>query len=217
MQNVEMFKFLAIGVVAALSFSACSSMDADSAKDGNWPTDFVVSEYSEINPDIANAQRKTSVVSANIEKSCKINTLFSDASETGKFLADSSALKSLFVDYASFSATYWPGYELFTTNVLYADFIKVLFMNFHVCGNTASEDVAYLASVPIDSSLVSMEYLLAGVTLGRAYRYCLEGEAEVLQNSSQGIVINEAKGEYDYSDSYYCLNRADQQKYLIEK
>lgn len=215
MRNIEIFKFLAIGIVAVFSFSACSSMDADSAKDGNWPTDFVISEYSEISPDIANAQRKTSVASANTERSCKINTLFSDASETAKFLADSSALKSLFVDYAFFSATYWPGYELFTTNALYADFIKVLFMNFHVCGNTASEDVAYLASVPIDSSLISMEYLLVGATEGRAYRYCLEGEAKILQNPSQGVVINEAKGEYDYSDFYYCLNKADQQKYLI--
>jgi hypothetical protein len=217
MRNVEIFKFLAVGFAVALSFSACSSMDTNSAKDGNWPTDFVVSEYSELNPDIANAQRKTSVASANTEKSCKINTLFSDTSETAKFLADSIALKSIFTDYASFSATYWPGYELFTTNTLYADFIQVLFTSFHVCGNTASEDVAYLVSMPVDSSLISMEYLLIGATEGRAYRYCLEGEAKVLQNPSQGVVINEAKGEYDYSDSYYCLNKADQQKYLIEE
>jgi hypothetical protein len=217
MRNVEIFKFLAIGIAAALSFSACSSMDADSSKDGNWPTDFVISEYSEINPDIANAQRKTSVASANTAKSCKISSLFSDTSETAKFLADSVALKSIFTDYASFSATYWPGYELFATNLLYADFIKVLFMNFHICGNSAGDDVAYLSSVSIDSTLISMEYLLIGATEGRAYRYCLEGEAKVLQDPSQGVVINEAKDEYDYSDSYYCLNEADQQKYLIEE
>jgi len=217
MRNIEILKFLAIGIGATLSFSSCSSMDANSAKGGNWPADFTVSEYSELNPDIANAQRETAVISANTERSCKIKTLFSDTSETSKFLADSVALKSIFVDYASFPEVYWPGYEVFTGNVLYAEFIKVLFMNFHICGNSTTEDIAYLSSTPIDSSLISREYLLVGASKGRAYRYCLEGEAKVLQNSSQAIAVNEAKGVYDYSDSYYCLNKDDQQKYLIEK
>lgn len=202
-----------LGLSALLSIVACSSMDADSSKDGNWPADFKTSEYSRINPDIANAQRKDSLAAAKKTAGCIVST--TDTSEDVQmfFSGDSNDVKTLYLDYAGLSV--WPGYEQFHSGALYADFRVMVISNYHICKNTAAQDVAYLNGLPIDSSLIAQQYMLAGRIEGRAYRYCLSGETNVLQDTLQGE-LSSSGHVFSYLAHTYCLSAGNNQKYLIE-
>lgn len=198
------------GLIASSLLIACSSMDVDDTTAENWPSDFQLSEYSAINPDIAVVQLRDTVAAINLASgdTAKVE------SDIIAFFDSEVSVKTLFTDYALLNEALWPGFEALRDSVLNID-LRNLVLEYHVFGNTATQDLAFLQSAGIvDSSLIAWQYLLYGAKEGRAYRYCLSGEAKTLQSTDQAVAI---RSLYDYSANSYCLNESDDQIYLIEK
>lgn len=198
------------GLIASSLLIACSSMDVDDTTAENWPSDFKRSEYSAINPDIAVVQLRDTVAAINLASgdTAKVE------SDIIAFFDSETSVKTLFTDYALLNEALWPGFEALRDSVLNID-LRNLVLEYHVFGNTATQDLAFLQSAGIvDSSLIAWQYLLYGAKEGRAYRYCLSGEAKTLQSTDQAVAI---RSLYDYSANSYCLNESDDQIYLIEK
>ncbi len=207
----KMAKILMIALGAALAFTACSSMDPDASKGGDFPGDFDVAIYAVINADVVNAQLRDSVNALNTAKSCKVSV--TDTADMKIFKSDSAALKTLYTEYLGTDEIHWPGYTDLTEDAVYADVFAQIVSYYHVCGNTANEDVLYLSSVKIDSSVVAYQYPLAGKAEGRAYRYCNEGELLTVQDASQAEFTGKV---YDYSAHSYCYDENSATKYLID-
>ncbi|MCQ2061730.1 MAG: hypothetical protein MJY99_00140 [Fibrobacter sp.] len=123
------------------------------------------------------------------DSSKKLKRSFSDEAELATFFSDSEeAVKTLFTDYANINADYWPGIDAMKNGMTDAEGninidgqrameYRTAFEKFHRYGNTAAQDLAFLQSIKIDSSLIRMQYIMAGKYEGRAYRSCREGEA----------------------------------------
>lgn len=197
------------GVIASIALLACSSMETDDPIVGNWPAAFQVSEYSEINPDIALKQLKDTVTALNVASG---DTVL-EAADIAVFFDDSLPVKTMFTDYASLNEALWPGFEDFRDNTLQID-LRNLVLAYHIHGNTATQDLAFLQAFPLDSSLIAWQYLLYGKKEGRAYRYCEAGEATTLKSTDQAVAV---RSLFDYSANVYCLNESDDQLYLVEK
>lgn len=119
----------------------------------------------------------------------KLKFTFGDAAELATFFSgDSNAVKTLFTDYAGIAAAYWPGVDAMKNGMTdtagninidgqRAMEYRTAFEKFHRFGNTAEQDLAFLKSLKVDSTLIKMQFIMAGKYEGRAYRFCKEGEA----------------------------------------
>ncbi len=204
-----------------LALAACSDSSVDSAEAvrENWPADFTVSEYSLVNKDLANFQRMAQVAEANqayiaaLGDSTKTIS-FEDSSELAIFFDDSNAVKTFFVEYAGINAEYWPGMSALRDGMTDAEGnlnidgqrameYRSVFGRFHTFGNTASQDIANLQAMPIDSAILEFHFVKAGKYEGRAYRFCKDGEARVPKYIEVRSVENveDTTVEYVYKDT----------------
>lgn len=121
-------------------------------------------------------------------KASALTVSFADPAEQAIFFDDSVAVKKIFTDYAFMEEKYWPGMSALKEGVVSGEGgvnlsgvaameYRAVFEKFHCLGNKASQDLTFLQSVKIDSTLIHQQYVLAGIYEGRAYRFCHEGEA----------------------------------------
>lgn len=139
--------------------------------------------------------KKAGLDSASAEAAAKKLKFTVDSTEWNVFFTgDENSVKTIFTDYARINADYWPlsGKSAFVQGVLdsvgninidgaSALEYRTAFEDFHIFGNTADQDLAFLKAVVIDSELIEQQYIMAGKYEGRAYRFCREGEAVIKQ------------------------------------
>ena len=116
--------------------------------------------------------------------------------EAAVFFNDEEAVKTIFTDYARLDEEWWPGLSAFINGMFVIDSVtgdttidalngprameyREAFKNFHRYGFTATEDLAFLKTIKVDSSLIEKQYIMAGRYEGRPYRFCHDGEANV--------------------------------------
>lgn len=240
-----------LGMAIAAIIGACSADSISNADGENWPSDFSVAEYARVNPDLANHQRVTSVAKKNAaylqaaaDSGKTVATSFKDSSELALFFSsdavvpgNEAAVKELFTVYAGLSESYWPisGVAAFVNGVLgdsndviiggiaAAEYRDAL-APFHCLGQTALQDLEFIKSVQIDSTLIKQQYVLAGRYEGRPYRECREGEAvykKVIKTIKiDTIVGGNKKYEWEYytkldsaSESNWIYKTADSVEY----
>jgi hypothetical protein len=197
--------------VALASLVACSADSVSNADVENWPSDFSVKEYAEINWDLVTAQMKDSIEYKNSKLSKAKRTI--DEDEIDLFFDKEESIKELFTKYVGFADSTWPGFDKLKTGKLYIDFREPLY-DYHQIGNTATKDLAYLKKFPVDYNVIQMQYVLIGKVEGRPYRYCKDKESKTLQvaDSSQAVAV---RTKWDFSANAYCKNKKNGQVYLI--
>ena len=116
--------------------------------------------------------------------------------EASVFFDDSAAVKTIFTDYALLDEEWWPGMSALINGMFIVDpetgdttidalngpramEYREAFKKFHRYGFSATQDLAFLKSVKVDSSLIEKQYIMAGRYEGRPYRFCHEGEANI--------------------------------------
>ena len=116
--------------------------------------------------------------------------------EAAVFFNDEAAVKTIFTDYARLDEEWWPGLSAFINGMFVIDSVtgdttidalngprameyREAFKNFHRYGFTATQDLEFLKSLKVDSSLIEKQFLMAGRYEGRPYRFCRNGEANI--------------------------------------
>ena len=115
--------------------------------------------------------------------------------EAAVFFDDEASVKAIFTDYAGLDEEWWPGLPALINGVISVDpetgdttlnpdgaramEYRAAFKNFHRYGFTATQDLAFLKTVKVDSSLIEKQYIMAGRYEGRPYRFCHDGEANI--------------------------------------
>lgn len=229
---MKLFKKLVWLTPVAL-IMACSSMAPDNTMEGILPDDFVLSEYAEINPDIAFFQVESKIKTSNSELTTS-NTITKEDSiaDATAFLADSVVLKEIYQFLKYDVQTAWTSYaEMIAMEIpkyVYLDsfsktskvnFIQQVLLPFNSLGSVPSEDLTIIQSnyTQIDSSLIELHYSFYGEIEGRPYRYCKAGEAVVLKdrNDPAQATLN-AKNAADFRPNKYCKEAASGAVYLIK-
>ena len=103
--------------VALASLVACSADSVSSADAENWPSDFSVKEYAEVNWDLVTAQMKDSIESKNSKLSKAKRTI--DEDEIDLFFDKEESIKELFTKYVGFADSIWPGFDKLKTGKQY--------------------------------------------------------------------------------------------------
>lgn len=226
----KMFKY-GMGLAAAIALVACSADSISNSDAENWPSDFSVSEYARVNPDLGTYQALSAVADSNavlrnliteqltqaaieadssdktyeqklasaktkaeqqVKKTYVTGIILNDDAEWTAYFDDSTAVKEIFLNYAGLSESYWPGSAAFLNGMYNPDSSINIFgqtamqyrlaLNpYHIYGNKASADLAFLKSVPVDSNLIKYQYIRAGRYEGRAYRFCRAGDNAVIK------------------------------------
>ena len=207
---MKMIKCL-LGLLAVSIMAGCSADDISGAELENWPSDFSVQEYGEVNFDLIKVQMKDSIAARNALK--KKTSADMDAKELNLFFDSEESVKKIFTKYKGFDESIWPGYETLRDGKIYIDFRTPLY-DYHIWGNTATKDLQYLDSFKPNYEVIKMQYVLVGKIEGRPYRYCKDKESKTLkaENESQAVAV---ASKWDFSAHFYCKNKKDGQVYLI--
>ena len=113
--------------------------------------------------------------------------------EASVFFDDSVAVKTIFTDYALLDEEWWPGLSALINGMFVVDPVtgdttidalngprameyREAFKDFHRYGFTATQDLAFLKSIKVDSSLIEKQYIMAGRYEGRPYRFCRDAD-----------------------------------------
>lgn len=211
-----------LGLAAAIALVACSADSISNADIENWPSDFNVVEYGQVNPDLATYQALTAVADSNailrqqitqkmvdsivaadlsdktdeekltsaqdkaeknVKKRFVTGTILNEDAEWAAYFDDAAAVKEIFLSFAALPESYWPGEDAFRNGMYNPDSsinimgqtamqYRLALNPYHIYGNTASKDLAFLKSVPVREDLIKYQYVRAGKYEGRPYRYC---------------------------------------------
>jgi len=210
-------------LTSALLLVSCGSMSVDDPNAGALPSDFKVSAYSTLNPDIANYQLRSAVADSNKARkdslgSYRDTTIISAvksraewAADSVEFLSDSSYVRNIFVNYAGYKGSMWKGVDS-----LDADQMRMV-LDFNLQGKNVAQNAAWIASFPIDSTLIQLQYELYGQAEGRPYKNCQSGTFGKMQDPTDMTQVTaKSYGQKypDYRPNTYCYNTADGNIYL---
>ncbi len=207
---MKKMKYL-FALLAAAVMAGCSADDISGTELENWPADFSVEEYGEINFDLIKVQMRDSIAARNALKNKTPDDM--DAKELGLFFDKEESVKKIFTKYQGFADSVWPGFEKLRDGKLYVDF-RIPLYDYHIWGNTATKDLQYLESFKPDYNVIKMQYVLIGKIEGRPYRYCKDKESKTLRAENEKQAVP-SKSKWDFSANFYCKNKKDGQVYLI--
>ena len=207
---MKKMKYL-FALLAAAVMAGCSADDISGTELENWPVDFSVEEYGEINFDLIKVQMRDSIAARNALKNKTPDDM--DAKELGLFFDKEESVKKIFTKYQGFADSVWPGFEKLRDGKLYVDF-RIPLYDYHIWGNTATKDLQYLESFKPDYNVIKMQYVLIGKIEGRPYRYCKDKESKTLRAENEKQAVP-SKSKWDFSAHFYCKNKKDGQVYLI--
>ena len=205
-----LMKYL-FALLFAVVMVGCSADDINGADLENWPSDFTAKEYGEVNFDLIKVQMKDSIAAKNALK--KKTPADMDKKELDLFFDKEESIKTLFTKYQGFADSIWPGFDKLKDGKIYVDFRTPLY-DFHIWGNTATEDLKYLESFKPDYNVIKMQYVLIGKIEGRPYRYCKDKESKTLKAADESQAVA-AASKWDFSAHFYCKNKKDGLVYLI--
>ena len=222
----KILTLLPIAILTSLFF-ACSSIELDEDDIfevyGNMlPDDFVLAEFSEINPDIAVSQILDTI--KNLNKDFKGTE--KQKSEFALEFAQGDG-RRIAIDYLK-----WDSVKVEEmTGVVETEAAKGLMPSV----NNAREEVMWLkytifseqselailkefmensnkkdSKFKVDSILITRSYVQYGKKNGRAYRYCSDDE---LDNPKKEVIAEDA----DYRDKSFCYNKDDKTVREIEE
>lgn len=215
----KLWRFLTGTLVVGVLLVACSDMALDNPRAESFPDDFVLATFSQINPDIANYQRRMWIQN--------VNQAFLDSMKKGSpdvkplyrelYRLDTVALwnspavvESLMVNYANYQKP-----ALFAVSELDREQKKMILNYNYINIEQAPElNLELLRAVVIDSVAILTQYDLYGKAEGRPYRYCTAAESMgVVKDVSQASQTD--KLLYDYRPHYYCQDSLTKVVYLI--
>lgn len=218
---------------------ACSSMIPEDSSEGMLPEDFVLSEYAEINPDLAFFQVESKIKSDNktfmvSERAVKVDSIAKadSTADATTFLADAATMETLYTFLKYNEQSPWTTFEEMSTRNTpryefapdsFSDGVVNLFQQillpFNSLGKTPAEDLAIVQSYydEIDSILIEKQYTLYGEIEGRPYRFCEADETVVLRdkNDPEQATLN-TLGTPDFRPNKYCKDAASGAVYLIK-
>jgi len=175
---------------------------------------------------VATAEKKapeplTATDSNNVKlKANKYTISMSDSSEVAVFFDDEVSVKTLFTEYAGLSEEMWPGLSALINGMFIVDPVtgdtaidaingprameyRSAFKNFHRFGFTATQDLAFIKTIEIDSSLIEKQFLYAGRYEGRPYRMCrntdFKDPAVKTKKLDVTVVPDPAKDKWTYT------------------
>lgn len=155
----------------ALAFMACSSLEVNNPIEENFPSDWNVEVYANLNPDLKALQYTDQIAIMNKQSGA--------ADDMDAFVANEAMLSEIAVKYAGFTATNW---DPAAKDKM--DFIK----KFNINGVTNENEV--IPTIKLDMEALSEQYLAYGMRDGRPYRECREGEATVIKQQCQAADTN---------------------------
>ncbi len=156
-------------------------------------------------------------------KVSKFTISMNDESEVAVFFDSEEAVKTIFTEYAGLSEEWWPGLSALKNGMtdeegninidgLRATEYRTAFKNFHRYGFTATQDLAFIKTIKIDSSLIEKQFLMAGRYEGRPYRLCRDTDfkdpAHKTKKLDVTVVLDSAAGkwgDFKYKDTTYLV------------
>lgn len=220
---------------------ACSSMIPEDSSEGMLPEDFVLSEYAEVNPDLAFFQVESKIKSDNktlmaSERAVKVDSIVKadSTADATAFLADAATMETLYnflkyneqnpwTTFEEMSSKAIPRYEYapdsFSVKSMVNLFQQIL-LPFNSLGKTPAEDWTIIQSyyAQIDSVLIEKQYYLYGEIEGRPYRFCKADETVMTlrdKNDPEQATLN-TLGTPDFRPNKYCKDAASGAVYLIK-
>lgn len=178
----------------ALAFMACSSLEVNNPIEENFPSDWNVEVYANLNPDLKALQYTDQIAIMNKQSGA--------ADDMDAFVANEAMVNEIAVKYAGFTATNWD-----PTAKDKMEFVK----KFNINGVTNENEV--IPTIKLDMEALSEQYLAYGMRDGRPYRECREGEATVIKQQCQAAdtnVVTAGTGAskvtvyYYHYDHLYC-------------
>ena len=144
----------------------------------------------------------------------KYTISINDSSEVAVFFDDETSVKTLFTQYAGLSEDQWPGLSAFRNGMTdeegninidgqRAVEYRTAFKNYHRFGFTATQDLAFIKTIKIDSSLIEKQFLYAGRYEGRPYRMCRDTDfknpAAKTKKLDVTVVPDSTKNKWTYT------------------
>lgn len=227
-----------------LGLTACSDMAVDENEAIGMPSDFSVSEYVKINPDVKYQQIRKDLMDNFFynkarQDSSKSAWLLEDGSvvisETmpagGSFANDvrKAAKDAIEADNEAFLADTALAHEVFSKYIGFDDSlwveeldpdVKTAICEFNKQQTGApdvKEDKAFLKNFSFNEDLMANHYLMLGTLEGRAYRYCTKSDN--LSTTFAEVVpdtLGSAPFMLDYSANRFCYDSTSAQKYIIQ-
>ncbi|HHX15671.1 MAG TPA: hypothetical protein GX724_05870 [Fibrobacter sp.] len=208
---------------------ACSSMIPEDSKEDLLPNDFVLSEYLELNPDLASFQVQAKIKSNNAELLTTGAVSKEDSTDLKAFFADAAVLQELYELLGYDSYKKWTTLEeMAKINVprtyvggVYSESKVNLFTlvlePFNSLDKTPEEDLSFVKNFEVDSTLIELQYSFYGEIEGRPYRYCKADENEIVRDEAdpEQAFVN-AKGAPDFRPNRYCKDTVSGTVYLIK-
>lgn len=196
MKNVKI-SLLAAG--ATLALLACSSLEVDNPTEENFPADWSLAEYMNVNPDLRALQIMDNVTIINA-----ISKLPSDSAE---FMA-SPDLKQFAITYAGFTEEnydiengdkrkYLKSFNINGISNEAAVFDSLL------KGHTVCAAMLNGKGVAYDSSVIELQYIAYGKIEGRPYRACKATETGLVK---KGTCQKDEAPSVGYVDHLYCAS-----------
>ena len=181
MKNIKI-SLLATGATIALL--ACSSLEVSDPEVENYPEGWSTAEYISINPDLRALQLADQVTI--------MNSLSGAASDEAEFLADTTLMTKIALEYAGFTEE---GFDL-------SDKAKKKYLlQFNI--NGVSNEPAVFDTLTLDSAAFSRQYIVYGAVEGRPYRKCKDTETALVK---KGECQKQEAPSIGYKDHLYCSN-----------
>lgn len=181
MKNVKI-SLLAAG--ATLALLACSSLEVDNPEEENFPADWSVVEYIKANPDLRALQIMDQVNIWNATKGFE--------SDEAAFLADTTLMTNVALNYAGFTAT----------SLDFTDKDKMKYLKaFNMYG--VDNEVAVFETMALDTSVFEKQFVAYGAVEGRPYRSCKDNEVNLVK---RGDCQSSEVASVGFAGHLYCAS-----------
>lgn len=212
-----------ICLASLLSLAACSSIEVDDSEiiAENYPAGFNVSEYTEINPELAVVQIKNLITSRNIQFSTEYRkqngSAYDVIADNKALFTDSASVAAFFSEFAGYSPALWDNVAALSTEA------KSRILEFNSLGVLdPQEDLAIarnLLTTSVDSSIIALQYPYVGWKEGRPYRYCLDTDPKTTERNpaDERQAVLSTSGVPNYYPNTYCFDQATGKIFWIEQ
>jgi hypothetical protein len=219
--TMKKIKYL-VWLIPVSIMMACSSMAVDNAIETALPSDFNVTDYALINPDVVSFQVETKIKESNQKLKDKGAYSAADSiADLSAFLTDTSVIKELF-DLLGYK-TNDEAWDLFISqadsikDTIKVDIYKDFFTPYNSLNKKPNDDLNIVKEElkNVDYSLVSLHYSMFGELNGRAYRYCTKDDKKTVKQNLNQAKVN-AKDIPDFRPNRYCQDKNSKINYLIK-
>lgn len=186
----KMLLLLSLGMLATVG---CSSLDVSSAESvkENYPADFSYEAYMTLHPGLRSLQIQDYVSAYNKALDATVDV----SADTDQFWADTASLHQIYLNpfYAGYTEELWV--EDWANGEIPSDKQKVLKkFNF----NDRLDDLVALNKIPVDTTAISLQYVLYGRAQGWAYRLC--------EDSEKTNPVQTAADSANFATKHYCAD-----------